>query len=53
MEIICTHCQKEFILPLKKSVRRNDKVHKITSCPHCGRKNYVSVLQCHGYNENK
>ena len=58
MEIICSHCQKDFILPIKKSIRSDvtrssaSKTHKIVTCPHCGRKNYVSILQKHGYSES-
>jgi hypothetical protein len=48
METTCSHCQKSFVLPIKKSVRRCDRIHKIVQCPHCARKNYISVLQDHG-----
>jgi RNase P subunit RPR2 len=51
MEIICEHCQKEFFIPIKKSLKRADKIHKMVTCSNCGRKNFVSVLQ--EYNERK
>jgi DNA-directed RNA polymerase subunit RPC12/RpoP len=45
MEIVCEHCQKEFTVPIKKSIHRADKIHKMVTCDHCGRKNFVSVIQ--------
>jgi DNA-directed RNA polymerase subunit RPC12/RpoP len=47
MEIVCEHCHKEFNVPIKKSIRRADKIHKMVTCDHCGSKNFVSVLQDH------